>query len=95
MATYICQVDVTEGEFQNPQEFVSVWGDIREDVERLGGEISSTFAVLGDYEFNLILQVPDEETAFQATQVVERHGLDTKTLQALPLDRLGELVDDV
>ena len=69
--------------------------DAVSQVERLGGEISSTFAVLGDYDFHLILQVPDEETAFQATQVVERHGLDTKTLQALPLDRLGELVDDV
>lgn len=95
MATYICQVDVTEGEFQNPHEFVAVWGDIRDDVERLGGEISNTFAVLGDYDFHLILQVPDDETAFQATQVIERHGLDTETSQAIPLDRLGELVDDV
>lgn len=95
MATYICQVDVNEGEFQNPQEFVSIWGDIRDDVEQLGGEISSTYAVFGDYDFHLILQVPDEEKAFQATQVIERHGLDTKTQQALPLDRLGEVVEDI
>lgn len=37
----------------------------------------------------------DSETAFQVTQVIERRGLDTETMEALPLERVGELVDDV
>ena len=95
MSTYICQVDVDEGAFQNPQELVSVWGDIRDDVEQRGGEIKDTYAVLGDYDFHIILEVPDEGRAFQVTQIIERHGLDTATMQALPLETVGELVADV
>lgn len=95
MPTYICQVDVREGEFQNPQELVSVWGNIRSDIDRIGGDITDTYAVLGDYDFHIVFRVPDEEAAFRVTQVIERHGLDTRTMQALPLDRLGELVKDI
>jgi uncharacterized protein with GYD domain len=94
MPSYVCQIDVDEQEYQNSQEFVSVWGDIRSDVERLGGEITDTYAILGDYDFHVIFTVDDEDTAFQVTQSIERHGLDTKTMQAVPLERLGELVGD-
>lgn len=95
MPTYISKVDVNEGEFQNPQEAVAVWGDIRDDVEGLGGEISETYTVLGDYDFHIIFEVDNAATAFQVTQAIERHGLDTRTMRALPLERTGELVDDI
>lgn len=95
MSTYIAQIDVNEEQFQNPQELVSVWGTIREDVEHLGGEIMDTYAVLGDHDFHIRFTVDSGETAFQVTQIIESHGPDTKTMEALPLDRLGELVDDV
>lgn len=95
METYVCQVDVNEGAIQNPQELVSVWGDIRRDIDELGGELQDTYAVLGDYDFLVVFEVPDPATAFQVSQVIERHGLDTATSQSLPLERLGELIDDV
>lgn len=95
MPTYIAQVDVNEDQFQNPQELVSVWGTIREDVDHLGGEIIDTYAVLGDYDFHIMFTVDSGDTAFQVTQIIESRGLDTKTMQALPLSRLGELVDDI
>ena len=95
MPTYIAHVDVHEDQFQNPQELVSVWGTIREDVERLGGEVTDTYAVLGDFDFHVTFTVDSGETAFQVTQLIESRGLDTKTMEALPLDRLGELVEDV
>lgn len=95
MPTYIAQVDVNEDQFQNPQELITIWGTIREDVEQLGGEIVDTYAILGDHDFHVMFAVDSSETAFQVTQIIESHGLDTKTMEALPLDRLGELVDDV
>lgn len=95
MPTYIAQVDVNEDQFQNPQELISVWGTIREDVEKLGGEITDTYAVLGDYDFHVMFTVDSSEKAFQVTQAIESRGLDTKTMEGLPLDRLGELVDDI
>jgi uncharacterized protein with GYD domain len=94
MPTYVCQVDVNVTEYQNPQELVSIWGDVRTDVRQLGGEITDTYAILGDYDFHVVFEVEDEDTAFQVTQIIERHGLDTTTMQALPLDRIGEIVED-
>lgn len=95
MQTYLCRVDVDGRAFQNPQEYVSIWGDIRRDIEAAGGEVTETYGVLGQYDFLVVFQVADEETAFQVTQVIERHGLDTSTDHALPVDRLGELVQDI
>lgn len=95
METYLCHVDVDERAFQNPQEYVSIWGDIRREIETAGGEVTDTYGVLGPYDFLVVFRVADEEVAFQVTQIIERHGLDTTTVHALPVDRLGELVDDV
>jgi len=95
MATYIAHVDVNEDQFQNPQELVSIWGTIREEVERVGGEVVDTYAILGDYDFHVAFTVDNSEMAFQVTQVIESQGLDTKTMEALPIDRLGQLVDDL
>ena len=95
MPTYIAHVDVDEMEYQNPQEFVSIWGSIREDVQQVGGEIEDTHAVLGPYDFDVRFHVDGDEEAFRVTQLIERHGLDTETYQTLPIERLGEIVDDL
>ena len=95
MATYTVLADVNEKEFQNPQELVTIWGDVREDIERLGGELLDSYALVGGYDFQLTFEVADEDAAIQIAMAIERHGLDTETMRALPIDRLGELVDDV
>lgn len=95
MATYTILADVNEDEFQNPQELVAIWGEIREDIERLGGELLHSYALVGGYDFQLTFEVDDEDAAIQIAIAVERHGLDTHTMRALSIDRLGELVDDV
>lgn len=95
MPTYVSQVDVNEDAFQNPQELISVWGTIRQKIEEQGGEVIDTYAILGGYDFHITFTVDSSETAFQVTQIIESHGLDTKTMEALPLERVGELVDDV
>ena len=95
MPTYLAQISVNEGEYQNPQELVSVWGTIRQDIEELGGEILQTYAVLGGYDFHLAFEVESGEIAFQVSQAIERHGLDTETMRTLPVERIGELVDDI
>lgn len=95
MPQYIARVDVNEDAFQNPQELVSAWGKIRDDIEQLGGELEDTYAILGDYDFHIMFSVESREIAFQVTQIIESQGFDTKTVAALPLDRIGELVDDM
>lgn len=95
MPTYITRIDVNENEFQNPQELIAVWGTIRNEIEELGGEVLQTYVVLGDYDFHLSFEVENGEDAFQVSQVIEGHGLDTETMRTLPVERVGELVDDL
>lgn len=95
MSTYTVLADVNEGEFQNAQELVSIWGDIREDIERLGGDLLDSYALIGGYDFLLTFEVEEEDAAMQIAMAIERHGLDTQTMRAMSIDRMGELVDDI
>jgi len=95
MPTYTVLADANEAQFQNPQELVSIWGDVREDIERLGGELGESYALVGAYDFQLTFEVPDEEAALQIAIAIEGHGLDTETMRAVPIERMGELVEDV
>lgn len=95
MPTYTVLADVNERQFQNPQELIAIWGEIRGDIERTGGELVDSYALLGEYDFQLTFRVPDEDAAMQIALVIEGYGLDTKTMRSFPVDRLGELVDDI
>lgn len=95
MGTYTVLADVNEQEFQNVQDLITVWADIREDIERLGGELIDSYALVGGFDFLLTFDVPDEDVALQIALAIERHGLDTRTMRAVSIDRFGELVDDI
>lgn len=93
--TYTVLANVNESEFQNPQELVSIWGNIRDDIEQLGGELVDSYALVGKYDFPLTLEIEDEDAALQVALAIERHGLDTETMRAIPVERMGELIDDL
>lgn len=95
MQTYAVLADVHEREFQNPQELTTIWGEIRNDVERLDGELVESFALVGGYDFLLLFDADDPEAALQIAVAIERHGLDTHTMQAFPVDELADIVADV
>lgn len=95
MSTYLVLANVNEEEFQNPQELVSIWGDIREDIDRLGGELRDSYALLGEYDFKLTFEAESEDVAMQISMAIERHGLDTRTHHAIPVAELGTIIEDV
>lgn len=95
MPTYIVLADVHGGEFQNPQELASIWGEIERDIENAGGEPGESYVIAGQYDFLLTYDADDTETALQVALSIERQGLDTRTMPALPIERLGDIVDDV
>lgn len=95
MQTFAAVVDVTTAEIQNPQEFASTWGEVKQDVEAAGGTVSDTYALLGDHDFLVVYEAPDVETALQISVTAQRYGLDMETMVAIPVERMGELVDDV
>ena len=95
MSTYVVLADVRPEEFQNAQELASIWGEIESEIREAGGEPGESYAVAGEYDFLLTYDVEDTETAMKVVIAIERHGLDTQTMPAVPVGGLGEIVDDV
>lgn len=95
MPTFAALVDVAEPEFQNVQEFVSIWGRVRKDTEEIGGKVLDTYALLGQHDFLVVYEAPDIEAAFQVSIAAERYGIDVETMVAEPVEQLGKLVEEV
>jgi uncharacterized protein with GYD domain len=95
MTTYVLLADVDADEFQNPQELAAVWGDLRTDIERLDGELADAYAIIGEYDFLMLVDVPDPESALRVTIAVERHGIRTKAMRGFEIDQLADIVADV
>lgn len=95
MTTYTLLADLNEQQFQSPQEIGVIWGEIREDIERLGGEVLDSYVLIGSYDFQIMFAVEDADAVLQIAMAIQRHGLDTKTMRAVSVDRLGELAKDV
>jgi uncharacterized protein with GYD domain len=94
MAKYASHVTVVDREFQNVQELASIWGEIRRELEAFEVEIIDTYAVLGSYDFLVLLEAPDRNTVFQAAITVESHGLDLETVEVTPTESFADLVED-
>ncbi|MFC4357668.1 GYD domain-containing protein [Halobium salinum] len=94
MGTYMALVDADEARVQNAQEFATIWGDIRNDLEELDARLLDAYAVLGEHDFLVLFEAEGRERAFQTSVAIERYGLDMQTMELIPVDRLGELVDD-
>ncbi|WP_227353069.1 GYD domain-containing protein [Haladaptatus salinisoli] len=93
MAKYVALVDI-RGQIQNVQELASVWGDIRIEFEEFGVDLEGSYAVLGEYDYLLIFDAPDRDTAFKAGIAVESHGMDMQTMEIIPIDDFAQLVED-
>lgn len=92
---FVALVDVAEANAQNIQDLASIWGEIGNELEEIGVEIEESYAVLGDVDFLIVFQAPGADVAFQADTVLERHGLDARTMEITPTDHFSELVDDL
>jgi len=94
MTVYTLLADIDEHRIQSPQEIGAVWGEIRDEIEQLGGEIEQSYVMLGNYDLQIIFDADHEDAVFQITMAVQRHGLKARTMRSVPIDRLGDLADD-
>lgn len=94
MPKYASLVTVDD-DFQNVQELASLWGDVRTELESLNAELENTYAMLGEYDFLVIMDVPDRESAYQVALTMEGHGLDMQTMEIVPTDEFANLVEDL
>ena len=95
MGTYMALVDVTDETVQNVQDLATIWGDLNGDIEALGGELLEAYAILGEHDFLVVFEADGRDGAFQTSVSIERYGLDTQTMEIIPVEDLGGLVQDI
>lgn len=95
MGTYMALVDVTDETVQNVQDLATIWGDLNGDIEALGGELIEAYAILGEHDYLVVFEADGRNGAFQTSVSIERYGLDTQTMEIIPVEELGELVQDI
>lgn len=95
MPTYASLIETDDRDVQNPQEFASIWGEIETEIADHDAELLDSYAVLGEYDFLVVFEVPDRDGAFQTSLTLRRHGLSTRTVGVVDTDDFAHLVDDV
>lgn len=95
MPTFVVLADVRGEAVQNPQVLGSLWSELRTEIEDHGGTPGESYVVAGEYDLLLTYDAGDTETALEVAIAIERHGLETRTMPVLPIERLGDLVEDV
>lgn len=95
MGTYMAMVDVSDENVQNIQELASMWGGLQADIEQFGGELKDAYAILGEHDFLVIFEADGRDGAFKTSISIERYGLDTQTMEIIPVDEMGKLVEDI
>lgn len=94
MQTWIALVEAADAEFQDLQELASLWGDINLELEEVDAEIQETYALLGRYDFLLVFAAPNRDAVFEVSLAAERHGLDMNTMEGVPIEHFGQLVNE-
>jgi len=92
---YVSLVDVSDPNVQNVQELAATWGDVREELAEVGVEVEDAYVILGEVDFVVVLDAESTDAAFRADVVLERHGLDAQTMEALPTEEFGALVEEL
>ena len=95
MGTYMALVDVSDENVQNVQELASMWGDLNGDIEQYGGKLIDAYAVLGEHDYLVIFEADGRDGAFKTSVSIERYGLDTQTMEIIPVEEMGALVEDI
>lgn len=64
-------------------------------VERAGGKVLASYALLGAYDFLAILECPDEKVAMQVLAREAAHGnIHYETMTAVPIEEFARLVEE-
>ncbi|WP_433623577.1 GYD domain-containing protein [Halomicrococcus sp. NG-SE-24] len=93
MSKYVSLVKV-RGTVQNVQKLASIWGDLRTELEEYDADLQESYAILGEYDFLVIMDAPGRDEAFKASMAIENQGLDMQTMEIIPVEDFASLVDE-
>jgi len=92
MATYILLLRFTAQGVGDVKESPARIEAARQAFRGLGAELKAFYMVLGQYDAVMIVEAPDDETAFAAAMGMFSMGASTQTLRAFTEDEFREIV---
>lgn len=95
MRMYMSLVTVNEARIQNVQKLATIWGEVENEIRDHGGQVIDSYAILGEYDFLILFEAEDHYHAFQTALIIERRGLDMQTMEIIPTNQFGRLVEDI
>ena len=68
----------------------------RKVFESIGGEFKDFYYTLGQYDFVVVCEAPDNEAMMKALLIIARKGeVRTETLPAIPADKGAEIIKEL
>ena len=91
---YALLAQIRTANVQNCQDFAAIWGPIYQECADVGAEITHSYASLGQYDFLILLEAPSRDICFKASLLMERRGLNVQSMEVVPTDAFGQVVED-
>ncbi len=91
MAKYVSLIALPENG-RDEAEVASLFRNLGTDIQEYDAHIDQCYAVLGEYDFMVVVDAPDRNAAFRASIAIENQGLDTQTMEIIPIEEFSSLV---
>ncbi len=94
MPTYISLLKMTPEGAKDIKGLPKRYEDFRKHLEQAGGKLVGAYAVMGQYDYVAVFDVPDDATAVSlALRIAQRGTSSTQTMRAIPMDEFVQLVN--
>jgi len=95
MAIFVALGTITEQGIRNLEAMSSRHKRAVERAEQRGAKIVASYALLGQYDYLVILEAPDIKTAaYVLTREAHGGNVRYQTMAALPMEEFTELIQD-
>ena len=93
MATYLTFNSWTQQGVQNAKESVTRFDAAKQAAKAVGAEIKTVYLVMGEYDFVLVVEAPDDETLARMVIATGMQGnVRTKTVRAFTEDEYRTII---
>ena len=95
MAIFVALGTSTDAGIKNLEAMSTRHKRAVERAEQRGGKVLASYALLGQYEYLVILEAPDTKTAaYILTKEAQSGNVRYQTMAALPIEEFTELIQD-
>ncbi len=96
MPTYVSLLKMTPDGAKDIKGLPGRFNDFRKNLEKAKGRLIGAYALMGNYDYLAIVDVPDDTAAVSlALKVAQRGTSTTQTMRAIPMEEFVKLVESL